>query len=259
MRWPSRPFADSGLLRRRGAALLLALAIELLLVLLLLFFVPPVPGRKDGGRTTVFGIEASKGEDSPDKKPAEKQQQKKAAKAQRAPAQTQPPPPVPVPVETPVPVGPPTFLKLSRNDYRQGDIAKVPSRASDADASDNANANTGGGGHADDSPVVGKAPNGEPLYGVEWYRKPTNAELEFYRPRNGIKTGIGKLACRTAPRYRVVDCQIIGQSPAGSGFGNAALQASWQFLLRPPRLGGKSLIGVWVFVDIEYYTVEVRK
>jgi hypothetical protein len=258
MRWPSRLFADSGLLRRRGAALLIALALELLLLALLLFFVPPVPGRKQGKSLNTFGVEASKGEESPDKKPAEKQQ-KKAAPKQQAQARTQPPPPVPTPVESPVPVGPPTFLKLSRNDYQQGDISKVPSRAP-ADATDDATADAGGGGgRADDSPVVGKAPNGDPLYGVEWYRRPTDAELNFYRPRNGIKNGIGVLACRTAPRYRVVDCRIVGQSPAGSGFGNAALQASWQFLLRPPRRGGKQLIGVWIRIDVYYETIEVRK
>lgn len=234
--------------------MLLALAIELLLVLLLLFFVPPVPGRKESGRTTVFGVEASKGEDSPDKKPAEKQQQKKAAKAQRAEAQTQPPPPVPVPVETPVPVGPPTFLKLSRNDYQQGDIARMPSRgptrSQDSEVADS------GGARADDSPIVGTAPNGEPLYAPGgWVRKPTNAEIEPYRPRRA-KNGTGTIACRTAPRNRLVDCQILGESPRGSGFGYAAQQASWQFLMRPPRLGGKEQIGVWVTVTGEYTTTE---
>lgn len=257
MRWPSRLLADSGLLRRRGAALALALFIELLLLSLLLYFVPPLPGRKQSTRTNVFGIEASKGEESPDRKPAEKRQ-KKAARAQtvRSQPETRPPPPVPQPIETPVPAGPPTFLKLSRNDYQQGDIAKVRSRAPSTETADAADAGGGGGSRPDDSEVVGKAPNGEALYAANWYRKPTHAELDPYWPRGRAKSGIGRIMCRTAPRYRLVDCRIIGESPAGSGFGYAALQASWQFLMRPPRKGGKDLIGAWVIVEGEYETVQ---
>jgi len=233
--------------------LLLALAIELLLVLLLLFFVPPVPGRKDGGRTTVFGIEASKGEDSPDKKPAERQQQKKAAKAQRAQAQTQPPPPVPVPIETPVPVGPPTFLKLSRNDYQQGDIAKVPSHASTADGAESETADSGGGGGAGDTPTAGrKGRNGETLYVAEWVREPTNAELNPYVNENRARfPGYGLVACRTVARNRVDDCYELEET-RGTGFAGSVRQAAFQFLVRAPRVGKKLMVGEWVMIRIDY-------
>ncbi|WP_137861906.1 MULTISPECIES: hypothetical protein [unclassified Sphingomonas] len=250
----SRLFADSGLLRRRGAALLLALVIELLLVLLLLFFVPPLPGRKQAGPTNVFGIEASKGEDSPDKKPAEKQQ-RKAAKAQRpqAQARTQPPPPVPVPIETPVPVGPPTFLKLSRNDYREGDIAKVPSHAATTDGADSDTADSGGGGGAGDTPTAGrKGRNGETLYVAEWVREPTNAELNPYINGNRARfPGYGLVACRTVARNRVEDCYELEET-RGTGFAGSVRQAAFQFLVRPPRVGKKLMVGEWVMIRIDY-------
>lgn len=250
----SRLFADSGLLRRRGAALLLALIIELLLALLLLFLAPPMPGKKAGDRTTVFGIEASKGEDSPDKKPAEKQRQK-AARAQKSQAQTQPPPPpIPSPVVTPpAPVGPPTFLKLSRNDYQQGDISKVQSRSPDANASDSDSADAGGGGGAADTPTAGrKGKHGETLYVAEWYREPRNSELQPYINENRARyPGFGLVACRTAARYKVEDCYELDET-RGTGFAGSVRQAAFQFLVRPPRVGNKLTIGAWVVIRIDY-------
>jgi hypothetical protein len=250
----SRLFADSGLLRRRGAALLLALIIELLLALLLLFLAPPMPGRKEGSRTTVFGIEASKGENSPDKKPAEKQRQKSTqAQRQRSQPVTQPPPPIPSPVETPVPVGPPTYLKLTRNEYQQGDISKVPSRNTDADASDSASADAGGGGGAGDTPTAGrKGRNGETLYVAEWYREPRNSELQPYINENRARyPGFGLVACRTVARYKVEDCYELDET-RGTGFAGSVRQSAFQFLVRPPRVGNKLMVGAWVAIRIDY-------
>lgn len=257
----TRLFADSGLLRRRGAALLIALVIELLLLALLLFFVPPLPGRKHGNSLNTFGIEASKGEESPDKKPAEKQE-KRAARAQKTQAQarTQPPPPVPTPIETPVPVGPPTFLKLSRNDYQQGDISKVPSRAENTDGAATETADAGGGGGSNDTPTAGrKGRNGETLYVAEWVREPTNAELNPYINENRARyPGFGLVACRTVARNRVEDCYELEET-RGTGFAGSVRQAAFQFLVRPPRVNNKLMVGEWVTIRIDYHrTVRER-
>ncbi|MEP9358824.1 hypothetical protein [Sphingomonas sp. KR3-1] len=249
----SRLFADSGLLRRRSAALLFAIIVELLLILLLLFFVPPLPGRKQSGRTTVFGIEASKGEDSPDKKTSQKKVQKRAsAQKQQAQAQTQPKPPVPSPVETPVPVGPPTFLKLSRNDYQQGDISKAPTHPSTSDGDSAETADAGGGGGKSDTPAVGKGRHGETLYAAEWVREPRNAELQPYINENRARyPGYGLVACRTAPRNRVEDCYELGET-VGTGFAGSVRQAAFQFLVRAPRVDNKLMVGAWVSIRIDY-------
>ena len=250
----TRLFADSGLLRRRGAAALLALGIELLLALLLFYLAPPLPSRKEERRTTVFGIEAPKSADSPDRKPADKQA-KPAARAQRAQAQprTQPPPPVPLPIETPVPAGPPSFLKLSRNDYQQGDIAKVPSHGPVRSESNEVAENVA---HDDDSPILGTGPNGEPYYGAEWYRKPTAAMFAPYLPRGWAKNGTGKVLCRMDASYRLEDCRILDESPKGSGYGYATLQAAWQFRMIPPRRGGKVVPNARILIDVTYSTIE---
>ncbi len=51
------------------------------------------------------------------------------------------------------------------------------------------------------------------------------------------------IACRTVARYRVSDCVEVGSGPPG---------AAWQFQVRPPRKGGKELVGSWVRIRIDY-------
>ena len=257
MMWsPSRLFADSGLLRRRGAALALALGIEALVALLLFYLAPPLSPRKEERRATVFGIELPRSDDSPDGKPADKRA-KTAARARptRAEARTQPPPPVPSPVETPVPPGPPAFLKLTRDDYQQGDIAKVQSHAPTPSENNQVAENEA---RDDDTPIVGKAPNGEPMYGAEWYRKPTYAMFAPYLPHGWAKNGKSRVTCRMGARYHLEDCRILGETPPGSGYGYALLQAAWQFRMIPPRRGGKELTNAWVLIELDYHTIEQK-
>lgn len=104
---------------------------------------------------------------------------------------------------------------------------------------------------SNDSPRVGTAPNGEPLYAARWYREPYDDELRGYLS-TATGPGWGLIACRTAPDYRVEDCVGLEESPRGSLINRAVLAAAWQFKVRPPRLGGRSLVGAWVRIRIDY-------
>jgi protein TonB len=64
--------------------------------------------------------------------------------------------------------------------------------------------------------------------------------------------GSGLIACRTAPHYRVEDCVALGEYPEGSQISRSVLAAAWEFRVRPPRLGGRPLIGSWVRIRIDY-------
>jgi hypothetical protein len=95
-------------------------------------------------------------------------------------------------------------------------------------------------------------PGGQRLYDADWYREPTDAELRFYLRRGAPAGAWAMVACRTAQRFHVEDCRSLGESPVGSGLANAIRQAAWQFLVIPPRLGGRPLEGSWVRIRIDF-------
>ncbi|WP_052508036.1 hypothetical protein [Sphingomonas hengshuiensis] len=237
---------------RRGAAFVLALLVELLIALLLLWMSPTLPGKKDAAGPTVFGINVD-GDKPSEKAEAAKEASKRAAPREVAPV-TPPPPPEIVPPPPPVPntANPMPFIRMTRRDYADADIAKAKSGAPAAAGDSSAESGDAAGAMAGDSEAIGTAPNGEPLYPVEWYRRPTHAQLDPYRSPRSRGPGFGLIACRTIARYQVTDCQELGEGPRGSGNAGAVRQAAFQFLVVPPRKGGKPLIGTWVAIRIDY-------
>lgn len=108
-----------------------------------------------------------------------------------------------------------------------------------------------GGSASRDTERVGTAPNGEPLYAAAWYREPRDDELRGYLS-TASGPGWGLIACRTAPDYRVEDCVGLDEYPNGSQINRAVLAAAWAFRVRPPRLGGRPMVGSWVRIRIDY-------
>lgn len=111
--------------------------------------------------------------------------------------------------------------------------------------------NVGGSSSSRDTERVGTAPNGEPLYAAAWYREPRDDELRGYLS-TASGPGWGLIACRTAADYRVEDCVGLDEYPNGSQINRAVLAAAWAFQVRPPRLGGRPLVGAWVRIRIDY-------
>jgi protein TonB len=138
------------------------------------------------------------------------------------------------------------MLVLSKEEFAASDISKLGRHSADP------NGDTGAekGGEADEG--VGEGPGGEKLYNAEWYREPTKTEMATYLPGGMAEPGWAMIACRTADRFRVEDCQELSESPPGSGLSRALRQAAWQFLVRPPRIGGKALVGAWVRIRFDF-------
>lgn len=113
---------------------------------------------------------------------------------------------------------------------------------------------TGPPGAANDSQRVGTAPNGEPMYAARWYREPTRQELAGYLS-TASGPGSALIVCRTVPDFRVEDCELLGEAPRGSQIGRAVLAAAWQFRVRPAIVGGRSQVGSWVRIRIDYRQV----
>ena len=256
---PATPFHErlrsgSG---RRGVALGLAFLVEgLLLLAFLSLGMEKPPGTTTGKSITLLDIEAPP---APDEAPAPSEAEP-AAQADPRPVPQQPaeqplPPqsaaPLPPrPVETPpVPVAPPV---LPSPQVRPRPAQPPPSTAPRAPARPvYGPPDTGGSPAFRDSERVGTAPNGEPLYAAAWYREPEAAMMKAYLS-TATGPGWGLIACRTVPGYRVEDCVGLDEYPRGSQITRAALAAAWEFRVRPARLGGKSQVGSWVRIRIEY-------
>ncbi len=220
----------------------LAIALEILLILAFftLDFTPERPLFK-GDTLSTFDLAASEETDT--------------SKAQKPAPATRPPPRPDFPAIKPrivLPERPLDLIPLSREELEASDIAKLGTNAPGAAAA------LAQGSAPGDSQRVGTAPNGEPLYAAEWYREPTDTELGAYLPKTMPEGGgWGLIACRTIERYHVDDCVELGQGPPGSHLAGAVRQAAWQFLVRPPQIGGKPMIGEWVRIRITY-TVKRR-
>ena len=222
-------YLDGASVRSRVTAFLLSLAVSVLIIVMLLTLgaLPPHLANVESRLVTIRLLPEA-GSPRP--------HARAAAKIKRAVRRV--PPPLPPP-----PTPPLNMLILSREEFAAADIARLPSEAADG-----ADAGTGGG--AADGP--GEGPGGERLYNAEWYREPTHAELAGYLPAGNTEAKWGMIACRTIEKYRVDDCHELGEAPAGSGLARALRQAAWQFLVRPPRIGGRPVVGAWVRIRFDF-------
>lgn len=233
-------------LGRRGTGLIVALALEALLILLLFTIgIARAPEQPQGERLATFDArEAS----APEQAAPEPQDPAQPDPADPRPAEPAPPSPA-----LPVPSLPPPALVIpERAQPAPPAPAPSPPRVRAVIRQDRTYGPVDSGPPGPpDTQVVGTAPDGSPLYAAAWYREPYHEELAGYLS-TAQGPGWGLIACRTAPDWRVEDCEILGEYPRGSGIANAARAAAWQFQVRPPRLGGKYQVGEWVRIRIDY-------
>lgn len=238
--FPSFSSAQAGaLLRRRTTAFAIVVAGHLLLMLLFLHLSPPL--------ASPAGEKVSSFELLPDRSEQQEETQDEAEETEEAiepptPPEivSAPPPPVELPYKLPI-------ISLTREDFAAADIAKMPkAEGAAADAAS----------PGDSVPLPGSGPNGEPIYNAEWQRRPTQAELAYYVPAYVPRPGWALIACQTAERFRVENCQEVGQSHGGVASAAAIREAAWQFRVIPPRKGGKRLIGAWVQIRIDFLEAE---
>jgi periplasmic protein TonB len=214
---------------RRVPVLAIVIALHVLLLLMLLLLAPPLPKGKPGVNAMMAVNVAAPSPQRAQPKPLRQQQPKPVSN------------PVPKP-EVTIADAPPAKWTFGDPELQNFDLRNLPK----ADAAPAQMAEAG----PPDSAVVGLAPDGSKLYAAEWFREPTDAELAFYIRGRGQPGNWGAIACRTAPRFRVVDCRPIGESP-GSRLGYAVNEAAWQFRVKPPRINGEYQVGTWVSIRID--------
>lgn len=244
-RWPSA--------RRRAGSLALVLAIEIA-ILLALLSLGAGRGGYEGPRSVVTTFDAQEAAQparetvpEPDQAAPESPKQPAApveALPQEETVPGRPPPPAllqtptPAPTSAPPPAAPVTPAKPKITAVIRSDRAGPP-----------APANAGVPG--DSERIAGSGPNGEPLYRAKWYREPYPDELRGYLSTTPAPAW-ALINCQTQPEYRVDHCVLVEEYPRGSNMGSAVLNAAWQFKVRPPRVGGRVMVGEWVRIRIDY-------
>jgi hypothetical protein len=81
----------------------------------------------------------------------------------------------------------------------------------------------------------------------DWLRKPTPAQFAVVWPRAALHKGVGGqaiLSCLSSTQGALFDCAVLEETPAGLGFGAAALALTPQFLMTPAKLKGQPVVAV---------------
>ncbi|WP_068076350.1 hypothetical protein [Novosphingobium lentum] len=235
---PSRYRAST---RSRPVAIVLSLAVIVVIALTMLqlgAFNPLID--RPGGALVAITLTP----DSP--KHAQEKQMKSAAAPAAAikVAVVHPPPARPPAIKLPSKNTIPDVIALSHDEFAASDISKLGNHGAGSSSS------SAGSGAKAYGP--GQGPGGAHLYAAEWYREPTDAELQPYMRNMGAPGDWATIACKTMDHYHVENCQSLDESPPGSGLARALRLAAWQFLVRPPRVDGKPLIGEWVSIRFNF-------
>lgn len=238
------PWPDA---RRRAGPIALTVLIELALLLALLSL--GARRGEDGKLGEVLTTFDAARDEAPE--PEQRAERDAATPAEAAPTALTPPSALssPPPIAFPrTPTAPPVATAAP-----EPEPSPIPSPAkiravirSDM-AGNRGPADTGTPG--DSQRIAGSGPNGEPLYAARWYREPTDDEYRGYFSRVS-ESGWALINCRTEPEFRVDHCVLVDESDASMG--SAVLAMAWQFRVRPPRIGGRSMVGEWVRIRIDY-------
>lgn len=92
----------------------------------------------------------------------------------------------------------------------------------------------------------------------DWIRRPTDAQLAEAWPAEAKKAGVdgrAVLNCEVAYDGAMEDCKVFVETPAGKGFGAAALSLSGRFQLSP-MVDGQSTTGGRMLVPVRFRAPE---
>jgi periplasmic protein TonB len=103
---------------------------------------------------------------------------------------------------------------------------------------------------------AGPAPLGPPLPGSpDWERLPTRGEAAMVYPAAAVDAGAsGKtvIRCGIKAGGLLTNCNVLTQTPAGLGFGRAALMVTRYYKLRPTLADGRPVDGFSIEIPMTW-------
>lgn len=94
---------------------------------------------------------------------------------------------------------------------------------------------------------------------TDWLKGPTPEDLMTVWPREALKKGFGgraTIACQVSLQGALRDCSVESETPAGSGFGAAAIALTPQFLMKPATRDGQPVVSA-VLIPVIFPTPEI--
>lgn len=106
--------------------------------------------------------------------------------------------------------------------------------------------------------VVGPAPPAV-IRNPSWLRKPSADQMDRVYPRRAREDGIGGSAllhCTVTVSGDLTGCSVRSESPAGAGFGDAAVKLSRHFRMNPRTVDGTPVGGAQVDIPLRFEAPE---
>ena len=104
-------------------------------------------------------------------------------------------------------------------------------------------------------PTIKSDPGPALIQNPDWVSRPTPEQMTRYYPELAMEDGLsGKvvLNCGVTASGGVANCQVLSETPAGHGFGAAALKLAGFFKLSPRTENGKTIDGALVRIPLVF-------